>query len=236
MDLANTYMSYGQRHSVVSICATGKRYEKANLYPGNKIIKTGDRISLTVGYKGGLTSRAGYAVKESQELPEKERSYLDSVAKPYFAACAVWLEQIHIGMEGQELYDLAEKVLPKSNYHWTLNPGHLTSDEEWLSSPIYPTSRDLLKSGMLIQLDIIPSVSGYSGANCESGIALADEKLKQEIMAGYPQLWSRLEARKNYIKSVLNIRLNEDVLPLSCLTGYYSPFFLDKEKTLVISR
>lgn len=40
---------------------------------------------------------------------------------------------------------LIESVLPKEIYHWQLNPGHLTADEEWMSSPIYPGSEKMLK-------------------------------------------------------------------------------------------
>ena len=74
---------------------------------------------------------------------------------------AAWLEQIKIGMKGGEMYRLIETVLPKDTYGWSLNPGHLTADEEWLSSPIWKDSAHLLKSGMLLQADIIPSVPGY---------------------------------------------------------------------------
>ena len=62
MEMAETLAADGQRHSVVTIMATGARFEKANLYPGNKQIQCGDKISITTGFKGGLQSRAGYAV------------------------------------------------------------------------------------------------------------------------------------------------------------------------------
>ncbi|TAH72814.1 MAG: M24 family metallopeptidase [Anaerolineaceae bacterium] len=234
MELAQSYKSYGQKQSVISICATGERFIKANIYPSDKKIKVGDRMSLTVGYKGGLNSRAGYVVKNENELPDQEKQYLELLAKPYFAACAAWLVQIHIGMQGGELYNLVEDVFPKAKYNWFLNPGHLTSDDEWMSSPVYNGSKDILKSGMLLQLDIIPSIIGMGGTSCESGIALADDALKKEIRDKYPMVWARMEARLNYIRNVINIKVSNDVLPLSCITGYYRPFFLDKEKALTM--
>lgn len=103
---------------------------------------------------------------------------MDVVVKPYFRAYALWLEQIHCGMTGGELYNLIEHVMPKTDYHWSLCPGHLTADEEWLSSPVYSDSQELLVSGMLFQLDMIPSVEGYGNTNAESTIALADEALQ----------------------------------------------------------
>ncbi|MCB6314262.1 Xaa-Pro aminopeptidase, partial [Gordonibacter pamelaeae] len=71
-------------------------------------------------------------------------------------AVKVWLETIKIGINGNDLYEAIEAVLPKKAYGWTLNPGHLCADEEWMSSPVYPASKEVLKSGMLLQIDIIP--------------------------------------------------------------------------------
>ena len=89
-------------------------------------------------------------------------------------------------MEGKEVYALVDDILPKDIFCWKLNPGHLTADEEWLSSPIYEGSRLKLKSGMLLQIDIIPSVEGYPGCCCENGVVLADTVLKEEIKKQYP--------------------------------------------------
>ena len=150
-ELGNTLNALGQKNSVVTIAAAGKRFVKANLYPTDNTVKTGDTLSLTVGYKGGLSSRCGYAVKNSSQLHESVRDYVDVVVKPYFRAYALWLEQIHCGMTGGELYNLIEHVMPKTDYHWSLCPGHLTADEEWLSSPVYSDSQELLVSGMLFQ-------------------------------------------------------------------------------------
>lgn len=163
MEVADELDAGGQTHSVVTIMATGARFEKANMYPTNKKIKLADPLSITTGFKGGLQSRGGYAVHDENELPENLKGYLDAVAKPYFNAVVHWLENIHIGMKGRELYDSIENVLPKEKYGWTLNPGHLCADEEWLSSPVYPESEEVLKSGMLFQIDIIPSESFCQG-------------------------------------------------------------------------
>ena len=160
MEVADELDAGGQTHSVVTIMATGARFEKANMYPTNKKIKLADPLSITTGFKGGLQSRGGYAVHDESELSENLKGYLDAVAKPYFNAVVHWLENIHVGMKGKELYDSIESVLPKEKYGWSLNPGHLCADEEWLSSPVYPESEEVLKSGMLFQIDIIPSVSG----------------------------------------------------------------------------
>lgn len=233
MEMAETLAADGQRHSVVTIMATGARFEKANLYPGNKQIQCGDKISITTGFKGGLQSRAGYAVECAEHLPEKEQEYLTAVAIPYFQAVKVWLETIKIGINGNDLYEAIEAVLPKKAYGWTLNPGHLCADEEWMSSPIYPQSKEALQSGMLFQIDIIPSVNGYGGVSCESGILLADEELRKEIAREYPAVWERIVKRRAYMQQVLGIRIYEDVLPTSMATAYLRPYLLKKEMALV---
>lgn len=236
MEMAETLAADGQRHSVVTIMATGARFEKANLYPGNKQIQCGDKISITTGFKGGLQSRAGYAVECAEQLPEKEQEYLTAVAIPYFQAVKVWLETIKIGMYGNDLYEAVEAVLPKKEYGWTLNPGHLCADEEWMSSPIYPQSKESLQSGMLFQIDIIPSVNGYGGVSCESGILLADEALRKEIAREYPAVWERIVKRRAYMQEVLGIHIHEDVLPTSMATAYLRPYLLKKEMALVNAR
>ena len=233
MEMAETLAADGQRHSVVTIMATGARFEKANLYPGNKQIQCGDKISITTGFKGGLQSRAGYAVECAEQLPEKEQEYLTAVAIPYFQAVKVWLETIKIGINGNDLYEAIEAVLPKKAYGWTLNPGHLCADEEWMSSQIYPQSKEALQSGMLFQIDIIPSVNGYGGVSCESGILLADEALRKEIAREYPAVWERIVKRRAYMQEVLGIHIHEDVLPTSMATAYLRPYLLKKEMALV---
>lgn len=232
MAIGDVMQEMGQPRSVVTIVATGERFEKANMYPTNKKVILGNPVSMTVGYKGGLTSRAGYAVKNSAQLPKGQEDYLDKLAKPYFNAVAMWLESVKIGKTGQEMYQIIENVLPKEKYGWHLNPGHLFADEEWLSSPIYPNSESTLKSGMMFQLDIIPSISGYAGTSCESGIAIADERLRKEIKDNYPDLHHVFMVRRKFIEKQLNIHLSEEVLPMTDTVAYYRPFFLAKHHAL----
>jgi Xaa-Pro aminopeptidase len=226
----------GQANNVVTIAATGDRFENANLYPSDKQIQRGDKFSLTVSYKGGLTSRAAYVVSQADELHAEVSDYLDVVAIPYYRAVVAWLENMRVGVKGHEVYDLIERVLPKAEYHWHLNPGHLVADEEWLCSPVYPASDIALSSGMLLQIDIIPSRKGYAGASIEDTIALADEPLRQQLATLYPALWQRISARRKYLDEVLNIQLHEDVLPLSNTVGYLRPYLLNKGQALVKSQ
>lgn len=232
LELSGMMNAHGQRCSVVTICAAGPRYGKANLYPTARQVQLGDTISMTCGYRGGLASRGGYAVENASQLPEGKQDYVQVLSAPYFAAITAWLENIHPGMTGGEMHALIERVLPREEYHWSLCPGHLTAEEEWLCSPIYEGSCEELESGMLLQLDIIPSRAGYAGTGCENGIALADETLRESIRHEYPALWQRICQRRAFIIEQLGIRLPECVLPLSSSVAYLRPYLLDKAQAL----
>ncbi|MDI3359965.1 M24 family metallopeptidase [Lelliottia sp. V89_10] len=232
-EIASLLAAEGQPNNVVTIAATGDRFAFANLYPSDKAIQRGDKFSLTTSYKGGLSSRAAYVVADASELAPAVSDYLDVVAKPYFQAVVTWLEHLHIGMRGGEMYGLIEQVLPKAEYHWHLNPGHLVADEEWLCSPIGPKSDALLRSGMMLQIDIIPSRAGYAGASIEDTVALADEPLRQALASEYPALWERVVARRAYIAKHIGIQLPDEVLPMSNTVGYLRPWLLDQGRALV---
>ncbi|MFM2476825.1 M24 family metallopeptidase [Celerinatantimonas sp. MCCC 1A17872] len=233
--VASVLSADGQPNSVVQIAATGERFNDAQLYPRDKAIQLGDKFSLTTGYKGGLTSRAAYVVHNASELAPNIQDYCEVVVKPYYNAVIHWLENLQLGITGKELYLLIDAVLPRQKYHWHLNPGHFVADEEWLSSAISADSEVKLTSGMLLQIDIIPSVAGYAGASIEDTVALADEQLRQALRQAYPELWARISARRDYLCDILHIHLPECVLPLSNTVGYLRPYLLNKQMALTLS-
>ena len=204
------------------------------MFPTDNRVKVGDPISLTVGYRGGLSSRAGYAVHDGDELSESCRDYLTRVVKPYFAAYVHWLETIRIGMKGGELFQAVESILPRAQYGWSLCPGHLTAEEEWMSSPVYEGSQETLASGMIFQIDIIPSVPGYGGVSAESTVVLADAQLKQALREEYPEVWQRMQRRRAYLIQELGITLSEDVLPMCGTVAYLRPYLLNKTMALAV--
>lgn len=236
MELADGLAAYGQPNNVQTICATGDRFTNAVVAPRAKKVEVGDKFSVTVGYRGGLTNRSAYVVSSAEELPEDVSDYIDAVAKPYYAASVAWYENVRIGMTGGEMYELIESVLPKSKYGWKLNPGHLTAGEEWMSSPMYPNSEIQLASGMMFQVDIIPSIPGYGGANAEDGIVLADEELRAELSEQYPELWERIQKRREYMIQTLGIQLRPEVLPMSTINGYYRPYLLNKKYAFTVNK
>lgn len=189
-----------------------------------------------MGLEGGLSCRAGYVAEGTGDLEEGAKDYLEKLAKPYFAAVATWYEKIGIGVTGGEIYHAVQSIIPKEKYGWVLNPGHLIGSEEWMSSPFYPDSTVELKSGMLIQMDIIPGMEGYGGPNCEDGICIADEGLQKELEENYPEVWERMKARKQYMQEEIGILLKPEVFPMSDIAGWFNPFALEREKAFVIVR
>jgi hypothetical protein len=108
-----------------------------------------------------------------------------------------------------------------------LNPGHLIHLDEWLHSPIYKGSELRLKSGMAIQVDVIPAThSPYFTTNIEDGIALADDELRAEFERKYPEAWGRIQARRRFMEEVIGIRLKPEVLPFSNIPAYLTPYLL----------
>lgn len=235
MEIAGLLSAGGQPVSVTTICATGERFAGGVVFPRNKKICLGDRFSVTLGLRGGLSSRAAYVVEREEELEPQVRDYMEAVAKPYYRAAAAWYEAVGIGITGGKIYEMIEKILPKDKYRWSLNPGHYTSDEEWLSSPLYPESQIKIRSGMLLQMDIIPGIAGYGGAGAEDGIAVADEILREELREEYPEVWNRMCRRRAYMLRELGIRLKPEILPLSDIAGYMRPYLLNREKAFRVN-
>lgn len=233
MEVANMLTRNGQHTNVVTIMASGDRFVKANMYPTHNTLKLGDPVSITIGYRGGLSSRAGFIVEDETQLPKNQLDYINRVAAPYFNAYTHWLEYIGLNIEGGRLYQEIESVLPKEQYGWSLCPGHLASYEEWSSSPVYDGSTETLQSGMLFQVDIIPSVPGYAGVSAESTVVLADATLKAQIKEEYPEMWQRMQQRLYYMRHVLGIQVSDAVLPMCSTVGYLRPFLLDKNCAFV---
>lgn len=234
LDVGNELNKDGQYQSVVTIAAFGDRFVDANIYPRDNKLNDKDKVSLTVGYKGGLSSRAGYAVKNIEDLEKVDSGYYEEVVLPYFRAYLYWLENVRIGKLGGEFYKEFKEFYPQEKYGWELNPGHLTADEEWMSSPFYKGSDRKVQSGMIFQVDFIPIQPPHQGVSAESTLAIADESLRNEIKNAYPELWQRIENRRTYIKENLNIDLDESLLPLASTLAYLRPFMLDKDTALVV--
>ena len=138
-------------------------------------------------------------------------------------------------MAGGTLDAIARKHLGAPFFNLILNPGHLIHIDEWMNTPVYPNSRETLRSGQAIQCDIIPAVgTPYHSANIEDGIALLDQAGRDELRDKFPDVARRIDARRAFMADVLGIRLRPEVAPLSNLAAAYPPFLLSPNQLLAV--
>lgn len=215
--------------------STGPRAAFGLPSPSAKTIARGDPITMACGIQGGLTARAGFVASDASELPVGIQDYVEKLAAPYFAAVVEWYETVGIGVTGGTLYDIIARHLGDKFFGVGLNPGHLIHIDEWMHSPIFPASTIALKSGMAIQVDVIPAThTPWFTTNIEDGIALADADLRADFAARYPEAWARITARRAFMQDTLGIRLGSEVLPFSNMPAYLPPFLLSPNKVLAM--
>jgi hypothetical protein len=219
------FMRYaGQPMSMHPIFVSGKGEINGLRSPSAKIIEYGDAVSTGLGFWGSLVCRAGMM------LGDPDAAFFERVAAPYFKAVVTWHQTLRIGVSGGEVFQAVAEAFNGSLLHSALNPGHLTSFEEWLSSPIRPDSPEKIRSGMVFQSDIIPTpLQPGCLMNCEDTLAVADAGLRAELKAKYPELWVRVQRRRELMTGALGIQLAEEILPLTDGTAYLPPFWLANE-------
>lgn len=195
--------------------------------PMGSTVRRGDPLSLNICYRGSNVCRSGWVAKSAEDLPAGARDYVEAFAGPYFAAMCEWVRLLQVGQPGSALNDAIQSRLPFDRFGISLNPGHLTHLEEWLSSPVFPGSRIRLHSGMAMQSDVIPSSPTYASSRVEDGYVIADAGLQASIKHDYPECHARCLKRREFMRSVLGIDVPDDVLPLANMAGCIPPFFLD---------
>ena len=137
----------------------------------------------------------------------RSRDYVDRLVGPYFEAVAEWYAALHVGQTGGALQEIIDRRLGDPFFGIFLNPGHQLHLDEWVNSPVWRGSTVELRSGMAMQVDIIPATgTPYFTTNIEDGIALADETLRAAFAAAYPEAWARIQARRAFMADALGHR------------------------------
>ncbi|MBI2193764.1 MAG: M24 family metallopeptidase [Planctomycetes bacterium] len=233
LELAECFQTRGLPLSCHPMVSTGPKARFGLTSPSDRRVQRGDAFTTALGICGGLTCRAGYVAESLSDIPAATSGWMDEIARPFFAAVATWYQALRIGLPGGELFDLMEERIPRARFGWSLNPGHLLGLDEWISSPVYPGSRVPFRSGMAVQMDIIPAPrEGCCGGNVEDGVVLADEGLRAQLASGWPEVWRRILLRRRFMTEVLGIALDDSVLPLSQIPGLWRPLLLDRRKAL----
>ena len=227
----------GLPHCCHPMLSAGKRAAYGLPSPSLDVIKRGDPVTMAYGVHGALNARAGFLVESAAELPDDISDYVDKLVAPYFAAVVDWYETIGIGVAGGALWKAVHDRIGDPFFGVSLNPGHLIHIDEWMHSPVFSGSDIKLRSGMALQVDVIPATgTAYFTTNIEDGIALADEALREEIAARYPEAWARIEARRAFMTDVLGIRLKPEVLPFSNIPAFLPPFWLSRNSAMAVAR
>ncbi len=214
----------------------GPRASFGLLSPGDRRIERGDRFTVAFGIWGALNCRAGFVVEDAAELPAGIADYVERLVGPYFEAVAEWYGALRIGQTGGALQEIVDRRLGDAFFGIFLNAGHQIGLDEWVNSPMAAGSTVELRSGMAFQVDIIPATgTDYFTTNIEDGVALADESLRAALATAYPAAWSRIDARRRFMREALGIELHPDVLPFSNIPAYLPPFLLRPDRAMTLA-
>lgn len=194
--------------------------------PTGQPIRVGQPLGFNLCHWGANICRAAWIASGPDDLPEAARDYVDAFVGPYVAAMSAWLAMMVPGTRGGDVHDLVHHMLPDDVYGITLNPGHLIAYEEWTSSPIRPGSDDVLRSGMVMQIDVIPSHPVWFSTRMEEGVVIADGALQDELARTHPGVLRRCLARRAFMRDVLGYDVPDSVLPLADTAGTVTPYFL----------
>jgi hypothetical protein len=190
-------------------------------------VEAGGRFSCGICYWGANCCRCGWVV---EDWPE----YASEFAGPYVEAMAAWFYLLRPGIPGGALHDAIHAHLPADRFNVFLNAGHLIGLDEWICSPVYEGSKAALRSGMVMQADVIPSHPDYYSTRMEDGYLLADTGMAAAITALDPALAERAGRRREFMRSALGLPVHDSVLPLGNIPGIVAPFLLAPQRVIAL--
>lgn len=215
-------------HAMVSF---GEKVKRGLSSPGNGKAQRGDTFAAALGVWGALNCRAGTIAKGPEDLSAELAAFYPKYASNYFDVVAAWYAAVRVGASAGEVFATVEGVRAKELYDFLVNPGHYIHLDEWVHAPFAKGSTIELRSGMALQMDIIPISKGpFCYTNAEDGIALADEALRKELAKFFPDCWARIEKRRAFMTGALGLKLDASVLPLGNMPGWLPPYALDLGK------
>ncbi len=219
-ETSNAFLAHGLEHACHPMVNFAQSIPSGLGSPRQRRLERGAYAQMAFGVLGSLTCRAGRTIQRSD--PDAD-NYL-GLLKNYLATVKTWYAALKVGATGAEVLQKTQAVI-SDDWQLALNPGHLISYDEWLSSPFH-ASGGALRSGMAIQQDLIP-IPKHSRAviNMEDGLVLADTELRARLE---PRLLERCQIRRE-IMIELGYELHEDVLPLSDIAGMSFPFLLESD-------
>ena len=233
-ELANHLQSNGLPLSCHPMVSTGNKVKRGLSSPSDRRVVVGDSFLVAFGLWGALTCRAGTVAKDPRDLGDDLRGFFPGFATNYFEVVSTWYEQVRPGARAADVFGAVDQARDASMFSFAVNPGHSIHLDEWVNSPFFSGSAVTLRSGMALQMDIIPVSAGpFCCINAEDGIVLADAGLRDQLAADHPQCWARIRARREFMRETLRIDLARSVLPLSNTPGVLTPFLLRQDWAFV---
>ncbi len=234
-ELEKRLVCWGLPLSCHAMISFGEKVKRGLSSPSARRARLGDSFSVGFGLRGALTARAGAVARGPEDLPTELREFYPRLASNYFEVVACWYEALKIGARGHDVWQTVDTARNDAAYRFAVNPGHYLHLDEWVHSPFFRGSNVLLRSGMALQMDIIPVSRGpFCYINAEDGVVLADETLRAELLSRYPACWRRIEMRRSFMREVVGMRLHEDVLPLSNTPAWLAPYILENARAFVL--
>jgi hypothetical protein len=233
-ELARNFNSDGLPYSCHPMVSSGRKATMGLSSPSANRVALRDPFTSALGVCGALTARAGMVAESADQLDENVSLFFEKFWKGYFKTVVTWYENIGIGISAGEVTEKVEAARDKSVFDFAVNTGHTLHLDEWVNSPFTKGSTVKLYSGMALQMDIIPVSKGeFVCANMEDGIVLADEKLQSEWSEKFPTSWKRIQQRREFMINQIGIKIKPEVLPLSNMPAYYSPYLLNSKNVAV---
>jgi hypothetical protein len=79
-------------------------------------------------------------------------------------------------------------------------------------------------------------IAYFFSTRMEDGVVIADEDLRKQLKAQFPECYARCQKRHTFMIDVLGIDLPEEVLPLSNIPAIVPPFFLEPNTVFTLDR
>lgn len=223
--IADTLFDRGIPHSCHTMVAFGP---KQGMYSATGYrAELGDAFTIAQGLRGGLSCRAGVFAHSPDDLKGEAREVFPGQVLNYFDVVSKWHETVKIGITGEEVFNAVNNE--RKLFEFLLDPGHQLHYDEFNNTYFKRGNTTKLRSGMMIQCDIIPVMTvPNTYINIEDGIVLADERLRTQLQNEYPELWERVVLRRAYLTDVIGVTIDESLLPLSNTPLWHTPYALDR--------
>jgi Xaa-Pro aminopeptidase len=235
-EISSVFDPRGLPLSCHTMTSFGDKAARGLSSPCDNSAELGMQFTAALGVVGSLTARAGFIASSANDVPAEARVFYEQYVCNYFSVVSAWYQSLKVGVTAGSVFAEAERMRNPELFSFALNPGHFIHLDEWTNSPFSLGNGTVLQSGMAIQADIIPIPrKPICTSNMEDGVVLADAKLRSTLASMYPEMWRRIEARRQFMKDEIGVKLDESVLPLSNIPMWLPPFALNTETVLVNS-